>query len=733
MKSRPEGGTPLLCSFWMGGFEGADHINGQGEALDMVKMTGHDSRLDFDYRYARRLGLHCLRESIGWRLCEGAGGAWDLTRAVRMAQAARRQGVHILWTLMHYGLPSDLTLLDDALIPRFARFAGEVARVLRGLCPGPRFYTPINEISFLAWAASATGDMGPAGLQAACPTEDTVISGYLVKQRLVRAALAGMSAIRAADPQARFLHVEPVVHVVPNDGDDPDHCELAERIDSYQWQTLDMLSGRSEPQLGGHPEALDWVGMNHYHSSQWEVPGEKRLAWHLRDPRRQPLSELLHGVWRRYRRPMLVAETGHIGVGRAAWLHEVAGEALRARAMGVPLQGVCLYPLLDRPDWNDTWRWHRSGLWQVSQAPPTEPDAQPARRLNRPYAQALACWRGLNGARQLAPFVSLAPPVRPAEAPPGLLILLPCAWDDWPAPQRLLLDAWRARCTVRLLEPPRAGVHEPLLRRHTVAPGAELLVLHGQGAASWAEPPTPAQMALLREALSHAQGQEHEMNQAGPRQWLCWLSGWRNDGHTAWWRELAGAGLIVQPDAARPANGAVMCCAQVRLPSGWPGLACTPRPAQPSSYEDEELARLLFGIPSPRVWLTAQLHLSGTRDPAALAKLGRRLRAAAWRQPAVQLVIDSAELPGAEARPPNLHWLGPVHHSLHAGLAARVQGIVRWDGRPADGHFTAGLGRAFGASDLGDGDALRPEQLSEMVNRALQPLLQRHLRLPAEG
>src|SRR5437868_8959636 len=190
---------PLLCSFWMGGFEGADHVNGRGEALDMVRATGHDRRLDSDYRDARRLGLHCLRETVGWRLSEApGGGAWDLGRAVRMAEAARRQGVNILWTLMHYGLPGDLTLLDDALIPRFARFAGEVARVLRPLCAGPRFYTPINEISFLAWAASATGDMGPAGIQVPGPSEDTLVSGYLVKQRLVRAALAGMAAIRAA-------------------------------------------------------------------------------------------------------------------------------------------------------------------------------------------------------------------------------------------------------------------------------------------------------------------------------------------------------------------------------------------------------------------------------------------------------------------------------------------------------------------------------------------------------
>ena len=69
--------VPAPSSFWMGGYEGADHVNGNGEALDLVAATGHDRRLDADYRAARRLGLRCLRESVGWRLTERpGGGAW---------------------------------------------------------------------------------------------------------------------------------------------------------------------------------------------------------------------------------------------------------------------------------------------------------------------------------------------------------------------------------------------------------------------------------------------------------------------------------------------------------------------------------------------------------------------------------------------------------------------------------------------------------------------------------
>ncbi len=381
--------TPFR-SFWMGGYEGADHINGQGNALDMVRATGHDRFLDADYAAARRLGLRSVRESVGWRLCETGAGQWDFERARRMARTARRHGLQVLWTLMHYGVPPDLSLLDDALVPRFARFAAEAARALKPLCPGPRVYTPINEISFLSWAASSTNAMGPAGVRLGdAGIEDSRISGFEIKRRLVQAALAGMAAIREVDPQARFLHVEPVLHVAPGD-DSEETRALAQRIASFQWQAFDMLAGRMAPELGGGEDALDWIGLNHYHSSQWEVPSEKRLAWHLGDPRRVPLSLLLRQVWERYGKPLIVAETGHIGRGRAGWLLDIAGEARRARESGVPLGGVCLYPMLDRPDWHEPQRWHRSGLWHVVRR-----DGTPVgRRCVRPYERAL---RGLSG------------------------------------------------------------------------------------------------------------------------------------------------------------------------------------------------------------------------------------------------------------------------------------------------------------------------------------------------
>jgi hypothetical protein len=315
---------------------------------------------------------------------------------------------------MHYGLPDDVSLHDPELVPRFVAFAEAVADALLPLTPGVPVFNLINEISYLSWVAScavepdtcagdaATRDEVPSaasrrsGARVTQPASSRT-SGYLIKRRLVQATLAAMQALHRRDSRIRFLHVEPVVHVVaPRDR--PGLRGLARRVRSYQWQVWDMLAGRLAPELGGHPAALDLIGVNHYHSGQWEVGTEARLLWHEGDPRRQRLSQLLGEVHARYGRPMIIAEASHFGAGRCAWLDEVAAETKRARDAGLPLEGLCLYPVLDRPDWDDPTHWHHSGLWEV--APPEHVRGQnvPAeqletRRLHTAYAATLARWQ----------------------------------------------------------------------------------------------------------------------------------------------------------------------------------------------------------------------------------------------------------------------------------------------------------------------------------------------------
>ena len=51
----------------------------------------------------------------------------------------------------------------------------------------------------------------------------------------------------------------------------------------------------------------------------------------------------------------------------------------------IPLLGICLYPIIDRTDWDHTDTWHHSGLWDVD----TNTYNSTSRILNESYAESL--------------------------------------------------------------------------------------------------------------------------------------------------------------------------------------------------------------------------------------------------------------------------------------------------------------------------------------------------------
>lgn len=672
---------PPFAGFWMGGYEGADHVNAAGCALDLVRDSGHLDRLEEDHRRAAQMGLACVRESIGWRLAEDGGGHIDLARALRVQASARRHGLQVLWTLVHYGLPQGLSLHDDALVARLARFADEVARVLGpGEGARPPVFTPINEISFLAWAAAQPGLLHPPNGPApelAHTQETSRISGYTVKRRLARAALAAMAAIVQRLPHARFLHVEPVVHVVAPPGQPELEAEAA-RVAAWQWQAWDLIAGRAEPELGGHPRWLDLVGINHYHSSQWELGSEARLDWAARDPRRRRLHRLLAEAWLRYHRPLLLAETSHVGQGRAAWLHEVASEVQQARTAGVPVEGVCLYPLVDRPDWQQPERWHRSGLWHVDRNEPARP-----RRVEPELRDALRRWQ------QVLPQPLRRPPPRVLVAYTAL------RWDLLRHRTRHLLQGlaeagrgWR----VVVVEEPRQALRP---RVDVVACGPQLQVLvpytpgHGGG---FHPGPCLALQRLLCDWLA-AEGLRHHTAwvatpMAGPLAralrpdrvvYDCIDEmGGSASAHPA--LEGLEAELLATADHVCAASAAL---AAARAGAAGPRLQLLPngvdlrrfRPRRddadaPAGWDEEEAA--LVAAP---LWQAGgpQLGYAGAIDErvdlALLAQLADARPQWHFVLLGPVLKLDPATLP----RRPNLHWLGAVPYRLLPALMSHWQ------------------------------------------------------------
>jgi polysaccharide biosynthesis protein PelF len=92
------------------------------------------------------------------------------------------------------------------------------------------------------------------------------------------------------------------------------------------------------------------VGLNFYFNNQWISFGETMGMGHRLF---RPFHDMLAEVHRRYGRPMLLAETGAEGGNGPGWLRYVAGEVRAAMRAGVPMQGICIYPVMDYPGWDD--------------------------------------------------------------------------------------------------------------------------------------------------------------------------------------------------------------------------------------------------------------------------------------------------------------------------------------------------------------------------------------------
>ncbi len=335
----PAGTGLALPSFFLGGFECSAQRQPDGRRLDLLASTGHDRLFESDFRQLQRHRISAARDGLRWHLIETTPGHYDWSSALPMLQAARRHGVRIIWDLCHYGWPDGLDIWSASFVERFARYAAAAARVVAEESDMPSTFCVINEISFWAWAGGEVGRFAPA----------TVGRGGELKRQLVRAAIAATAAIRQVSPDARFITAEPTINVVSGPSD-PDTLASAEMYRQTQFEAHDMLSGRQAPELGGRPDLLDIVGINFYPDNQWYL-GDLTIPFGHHAFR--PLRDMLAEAHARTGRPLLIAETGAEGTAKASWLHYVCGEVRAAQRADVPIEGICLYPILDYPGWDN--------------------------------------------------------------------------------------------------------------------------------------------------------------------------------------------------------------------------------------------------------------------------------------------------------------------------------------------------------------------------------------------
>lgn len=341
--------VPLFNSWIFGGFECSSHRRRDGRRLDMVAATRHDQFARADYLRLTSLGIRTARDGVRWHLIEREPRKFDFSSVDAQLHAAADAGVQVIWDLFHYGYPDHIQIFSEDFPKRFAEFAFAFAELHSERVASPFYFVPVNEISFLSFMAGDEGRFFPFA----------VGRGAELKRQLVRAAVAAIDAVRSIGTCSRTVASEPATYIIARP-EQPEFAAAAEAYRTAQYEAFDMISGRLEPELGGRPDHLDIIGINYYPHNQWFYPDREMIP--LGDRLYRPFADILVEIYERYRRPMFVSETGTEAEARVPWIKYVDSQCQEALRRGVDLNGVCLYPIINHPGWEDERHCH-NGLW----------------------------------------------------------------------------------------------------------------------------------------------------------------------------------------------------------------------------------------------------------------------------------------------------------------------------------------------------------------------------------
>jgi hypothetical protein len=179
--------------------------------------------------------------------------------------------------------------------------------------------------------------------------------------------LAGRHRLRFArdDRALRPLRAPVLYSPVPGDAG-------GASVATLRREPWDMLTGRLEPQLGGHSRYVNLLGVHcHQGHRGWrgtvERAGENGSGIGL--------ARLLADVHARHALPIVVAETSAAAGSRVAWMRDFGRELCEAIESGIPVLGACLCRAVEQPAWEDPRLWRGRRLWDallrndVSQVP----------------------------------------------------------------------------------------------------------------------------------------------------------------------------------------------------------------------------------------------------------------------------------------------------------------------------------------------------------------------------
>jgi hypothetical protein len=237
--------------------------------------------------------------------------------------AAEKYSLKLYLDLWHYGYPDWLDILSHDAPLHFAEFARAIARRY----PSLAYYCVCNEPSLLVEMGGRQGQWSPFLRQ-----EDP--SAF--RRQVSKMIIAASQAILEIRPDAALVIPEP--------------WHATDRIpEEAQAAVLDTVLGLRDPQLGGCPDLVTTIGLNHYRDST--LPPFHRLL--IDAQKRWPAKQ----IW--------VTETSGPPTGwqQAEWFWWMLAETRLAALSGVNVPVFTWAPAISMYDWVDETQQLCNGIW----------------------------------------------------------------------------------------------------------------------------------------------------------------------------------------------------------------------------------------------------------------------------------------------------------------------------------------------------------------------------------
>jgi beta-glucosidase len=322
---------------------------------DIFESTAHDVRWKQDLALLSNSGVSRLRYPIRWHRVEAEVGVFDWRSTDSVLLYLRDNGFRPIVDLVHHtSYPRWLTggFADPRFGAAYLRYSREFARRY----PWVQEYTLFNE---------PFSTLFLTGHEAIWPPYHEGLTNFVAQLLNVLPAVSRASRdFGEMLPDAKHVWVDTCEH---HTGSGVGGSAYARMANERRFLVLDSFLGRGydnsgplaellrdaggEPLQDLEPGRIDVLGLDYYAHCQWhfdDTGGAPNTPFPL------PLAEQIHLYWDRYKVPCLITETNIRGrtSDRATWFKYVLEQSEAARRMGVPLDGICWFPVIDSTDWD---------------------------------------------------------------------------------------------------------------------------------------------------------------------------------------------------------------------------------------------------------------------------------------------------------------------------------------------------------------------------------------------